>query len=287
MTAVNVHALSVEAGHATLRGDWAGTGSPVVPLHAGICDRRMWDAEFATLAENHRVVRYDLRGFGDSVPSAATGDRPFSHHLDLLAVLDHLAIAQAVLVGASFGGLVAIDATLTMPDRVAALVTVCATSGGWPWDDVVRDVWSRVDDVLDRGALAEANELELRLWIDGPTRGPEAVSPEVRAWVGTMNAVSLAAAWRGTGEQPLDPPAADRLAEIRCPVLVIVGERDVPDVIAAGELVTDAVGRAAIARFPDAGHLPSLEDPKRFLRELELFLSHAEDVVKRRHPVVR
>lgn len=287
MTAVNVHAFAVEAGHATLRGEWAGTGSPVVLLHAGICDRRMWDAEFAALAENHRVVRYDLRGFGDSVPSAATGDHPFSHHLDLLAVLDHLAIAQAVLVGASFGGLVAIDATLTMPDRVAALVTVCATPGGWPWDDVVRDVWSRVDDALERRAVAEANEIELRLWVDGPRRGPDAVDPELRAWVGAMNAESLAAPWSGRGEQPLDPIATDRLAEIRCPALVIVGERDVPGVIAAGERIASAIGCAVMVRLPDAGHLPSLEEPERFLRELELFLSHAEDVVKRRHPVVR
>lgn len=108
MTTVDVHAFAIEAGQAMLRGEWSGTGSPVVPLHAGIGDRRMWDAHFAGLAENRRVVR----------------------------------IARA----------------------------------------------------------------------------------------------------------------------IDCAVMV---------------------------RFPDAGHLPSLEDPVRFLRELDPFLSHAEDVVKRRHPVAR
>ena len=276
MTAVDVHAFEVTVDDATLRGEWAGDGAAIVLLHAGICDRRMWDAEFAALAERFRVVRYDLRGMGDSVPPVATDDRPFSHHTDLIAVLDHLGIATATLVGASFGGRTAIDAAIASSQRVDALVLACATPGGTPWDDVVRAAWLEIDDALERGDIAAANELELRLWVDGPRRDPDAVDPELRAWVGSMNAASLAVVWTGAGERPLDPPAADRLGEVACPVLVVVGDLDVPGVVAAGERMAAEIPSARLVRFPGAAHLPSLERPGRFLADLDAFLAASD-----------
>lgn len=272
MTAVDVHAFEVTFDDATLRGEWAGEGAAIVLLHAGICDRRMWDAEFAALAERYRVVRYDLRGIGDSVPPASTDDRPFSHHTDLLALLDHLGIASATLVGASFGGRTAIDLAIATPERVDGLVVVCASPGGSPWDVVVRASRVEIDEALDGGDIAGANELELRLWVDGPRRDADVVDPDLRAWVGSMNAASLAVTWTGAGEQLLDPPAADRLDEIGCPALVIVGDLHVPGVVGAGERMAAQIPSARLVRLPDAAHLPSLEQPGRFLAELTAFL---------------
>ena len=275
MTAIDVHAFEVRVAHATLHGEWAGAGAAVVLLHAGICDRRMWDAEFAALAEGYRVVRYDPKGVGESLSAPATDDLPFAHHDDLLAVLGHLALDRATVVGSSFGGRVAIDAALAAPDRVAGLVTVDSTPVGWPWDATVRAAWSAIDATLERGDVAEANERELRLRLDSPRRGPTVVDPDLRVWVGAMNAMSLAAGWSGSGEQPLDPPAAGRLGAVSCLALLMVGDLDLPGGIAAGESMAAAMPLAELACFPAAGHLPSLEAPDRFLAELNRFLARA------------
>ena len=68
----------------TLFYESAGTGSPVILLHGGNLDRRMWDAEFGALQRTHRVIRYDARGYGRSGAS----DTAFSAHHDLRALMD-------------------------------------------------------------------------------------------------------------------------------------------------------------------------------------------------------
>ena len=84
----------------------AGSGAPVILLHGGNLDRRMWDAQFALLRQRYRVIRYDARGFGRS--SAA--DRPFAAHDDLAALFRALNLSRAALVGLSMGGRIAISA---------------------------------------------------------------------------------------------------------------------------------------------------------------------------------
>ena len=280
MTAIDVHAFEVHVDHATLRGEWAGVGPAVVLLHAGICDRRMWDAEFAALAERYRVVRYDIRGIGDSVPDSSVDGLPFAHHTDLIAILDALGIDRAALVGCSMGGRVALDATLASPERVSALAMVCSRASGAAPDPTIRPALERIDEAIIRGDLAGANELELRLWVDGPHRDLDAVAPELRDWVGSMNLAALSTGWDGLGEEPLAPPAINRLAEIACSVLVMVGDLDVAGTVASGGQMAGAIPDARLIRFHRSAHLPSLEEPERFLRLLTAFLPPPDDVVE-------
>jgi 3-oxoadipate enol-lactonase len=102
-----------EVNGASLYYESLGQGEPVVLLHAGIADGRMWDEQFGTFAEGYRVVRYDRRGFGRS----AMVDGTYSHHDDLRGVLDHLGIEHASFVGCSMGGGAAIDFALGHPER--------------------------------------------------------------------------------------------------------------------------------------------------------------------------
>jgi 3-oxoadipate enol-lactonase len=98
-----------------------GSGPPIVLLHAGIADLRAWDALVPHLtAAGYRLIRYDQRGFGRTV----TKNVAFSNRADCIAVLDALGIGQAVLVGNSRGGQIAIDTAIEFPDRIAALVGV-------------------------------------------------------------------------------------------------------------------------------------------------------------------
>src|SRR5207237_4537614 len=97
-----------------------GEGPPVVLVHAGICDSRMWDPQWESFRRAHRVVRYDLRGFGRSplVPGR------YSPPGELIAPLDELALGPAALVGASMGGGISLQVAVARPDLVSALVLV-------------------------------------------------------------------------------------------------------------------------------------------------------------------
>src|SRR4051794_32279778 len=115
--------FSVVHGSATLRGteNGSGTGRAVVFVHAGVADRRSWLDVMASLNDdNVRCIAYDQRGYG--VTSYAP--EPYSATGDLLAVLDDRDVDRAVLVGASRGGQIAMDAALSAPDCVAGLMLI-------------------------------------------------------------------------------------------------------------------------------------------------------------------
>jgi pimeloyl-ACP methyl ester carboxylesterase len=239
--------------------DVAGSGHPVLLLHAGIGDRRMWDAQVPAFAEYFTVIRFDARGFGET----RKPDAPFAPYADAIALLDHLGIAQAHLIGVSMGSQTAIEAAIAAPDRVSALVAVAARTGT-PVSPALRAGWERVDEFYEAGDIPSAVEYELRMWVDGPDRGPDEVNPQMRERVREMNAALFARDDEAGEELPLDPPAAERLAEISAPTLIVYGDKDVHDVRqAAGPLVA-AIPGARLAVIPDAAHLPQMERPEVF-----------------------
>ena len=117
---------------ARLAYEVTGDGAPVVLVHGFGLDMRMWDPQVEQLAGRFRVVRYDCRGFGASGPfDPAHG---YTHAGDLLALLDHLSIGQAVLAGLSFGGRVVMQTALSAPARVRGLALLDAVLDGVSWD---------------------------------------------------------------------------------------------------------------------------------------------------------
>ena len=99
----------------------AGSGQPLVLIHGFTLDLRMWDDQFERLTREFQVIRYDMRGFGQSAPP--TGER-YAHADDLRDLLDHLRVDKAHLVGLSKGGAIALDFTLAYPRRVNKLVLI-------------------------------------------------------------------------------------------------------------------------------------------------------------------
>jgi 3-oxoadipate enol-lactonase len=256
--------------------DDEGSGEPVVLLHAGVADRRMWSPHLPALTARHRVIRPDARGFGESLPP--TG--PWSHHTDILALLDELLIARAHLVGTSMGAGIAVEAALARPDVVASLVL--AAPGGALLGEAppeLRPVWTAEIDALDAGDLDTAVDVNLRAWVDGADRAPDAVDPEVRAFVGRMQREAFELPEWDTETAPeheLSPPASTRFAELRCPVLVIVGEHDQPSVIATAERIAAEARNARFAVWPDVAHMLTLERVDAFAESLLLFLAEVE-----------
>jgi pimeloyl-ACP methyl ester carboxylesterase len=239
--------------------DVAGSGPPVLLLHAGIGDRRMWDAQVSSFAEHFTVIRFDARGFGET----RKPDVPFAPYADAIALLDHLEISRAHFVGVSMGSQTVIEAAIAAPERVSALVAVAARTGT-PVSPVLRAGWERVDELYEAGDVAGAVEYELRMWVDGPDRESDAVDPEVRERVRDMNAALFTRDDVDAEEIPLDPPAAERLAEISAPTLIVYGDKDVMDVRQAAEPLAAAIPGARLAVIPDAAHLPQMERPDVF-----------------------
>jgi 3-oxoadipate enol-lactonase len=244
----------------------AGRGDPIVLVHAGIADRRMWEPQWPAFAAAGRVLRYDARGYGESLPPSG----PWSHHADLLELLDELGIGRAHVIGTSMGAGIAVEAALARPRAVASLL-LPAPGGALLGDggDSLRAVWHEEVEALDRGDIEAAVEVNLRAWVDGPSRSPDDVDPEVRAFVGRMqrDAFELPE-WdpESAPEHELTPPAAGRLAEISCRTLALVGELDQPATIEAAARVEADVAGARLEVWPDVAHVPSLERPADFER---------------------
>jgi len=252
--------------------DDEGSGPPIALVHAGVADRRMWADLAPRLARRHRVIRHDVRGVGESLPP--TG--PWSHHTDLLGLLDELLVTRAHVVGASMGAGIAAEAALARPSAVASLVLVAP--GGALLGDApasFHSIWAAEVEALDRGDLDAAVDVNLRAWVDGPQRPPDAIDPDVRAFVGRMQREAFEIPeWDPdhAPEHELLPPAARRVRELTCPVLVVVGEADDPAIRAVAERVAADAPRGRLVVLPGVGHMLSLEQPALFEDLLTKFL---------------
>ncbi len=248
----------------------AGSGQPLVLIHAGIADRRMWDEQFEVFAQHYRVIRYDARGFGASdMPPV-----PFALQDDLYGLMKHQEIEKAYLLGCSIGGSTCLDFSLEHPEMVGALVLVGSGLSGHAWSNENDSVFNEAEAAAAARDFERANELEMRIWVDGSNRAPEQVRPGVRERVAEMNMASL----RRTDEQEqaqqqrLDPPAAGRLGEIAAPTLVIVGDRDVPDIQRIADVLEQGIPGARKVVMTNAAHVPNMEWPDEFNRIVLDFL---------------
>lgn len=244
-------------------------GAPVVLLHAGVADRRMWADLEQELAEGHDVLSVDLRGFG---ASATEPSGPWSHVEDVAATLDALEVRAARVVGCSLGAGVAAELAATRPDLVASLLLV--TPGGPLITEVteqLRTFFRAEGTALEAGDVEAAVEANIATWVDGPQRSrqPAPDLEPVREAVRTMQraAFDLQLTWPDEvfeAEQELDPPVGERLGDLAVPTTVLVGELDVDAIVLTAERVAATVPGATLVRWPDAAHLPSLEHPGRF-----------------------
>lgn len=269
---VELRSGSVRTRGAEIAYDVCGAGDPLVLLHAGIADRRMWDGQLEPFAAAFRVVRIDLRGFGDT-----TADRsPFTHHGDVDAVLDALGIGGAHVVGASMGGAVALDLALHHPERVAGLALIGSALDGYRFEDPeLRAGWERTDELVASGELESAAELELSLWVAGPHRLVEELDDDLRARLREMLVRSYALE---TGDEQDSPggPAIDGLAGVTAPTLVLVGALDRPDIHRIADLLTERLPAVRRIRLAGVAHLPSVETPERVNRLILEFLEEVE-----------
>lgn len=240
-----------------LSHDDEGSGPAVLLLHAGVADRRMWDPLVPGLSHTFRVIRPDLRGFGDS---AQPGEQ-YADADDLDALLDSLGVGSAAVVGSSYGGRVAMELATAHPARVSSLVLLCPGYGGLQpseEDAPVLEAYGDAEEhLLEAGDLGGAVALTVDTWV-----GPEA-GPEVRELVATMQRrayeVQLAA-------DAHDPPPSTRRIEVdptalAVDTLVVSGAHDLGHFRAIAAHLATQIPGADHVELDWAGHLPSLERP--------------------------
>jgi len=228
--------------------DTGGPGAPVVLLHPGVGDSRIWEPVMSRLAARYRVIRYDARGHGESPPATA----PYTLLTDLVAVLDQLDVPPAVFVGCSQGGASSIDLALSQPSRVSALVLVSPGLTGYSWpDDPDPDARAEFASLADAGDIDGVAALIGRIWAAaGPGDG---VAEQLR---------SAARAWLANGDfEQQDPSAVDRLGDIAVPAVLLIGDKDHPPLITCDEMIVASIPGCGKIDVPGGDHLLPLRVP--------------------------
>jgi 3-oxoadipate enol-lactonase len=241
----------------------AGGGPELVLVHEGICDSRMWDEQWERYTREFRVLRIDLRGFGHTPLEPGA----FSNARDLVEVLEQHGFESAALLGVSLGGRVALEVALARPDLVSALVLVAPGLPGHDWSQELQEAWGEEEAALEAGDLAEAVEVSLRTWVDGPRREPEDVDSAVRERVGEMQlrAYELQVpVGEAAEEELLVSDLAARLGEVKVPTLILVGDEDVADMQAITERLAREIPGSRRETIANTAHVPSMERPYEF-----------------------
>jgi 3-oxoadipate enol-lactonase len=248
----------IDLGGRSLYYERMGSGEPtLVFLHGGLIDSRVWDPQFASFGARTDVIRLDFPGDGRSEPPK----RSYSGIDDLRITLGQLEVDRAVLIGLSGGARIAIDFAIRYPSRVVKLVAAAPGLSGY------RD-WTLPEDRVRTGR-------------DALRAGDRTAA--VRAWLGLWAPVTGAALLERALDNAdsllvkaelidLDPPAIGRLNEITAPTLVIVGDKDLADILVIADLIVAGASGAEKRVIEGADHFPNIHDPATFNRLVADFL---------------
>ena len=257
-------------GNAKIYFEMSGRGKPLLLLHSGIADHRMWAEQCGEFSRHFQVIMPDFRGYGKS--PAPKG--PFRHYEDMHGLIQHLGFTSVNIAGCSLGGKTAIEMAIAYPEIVSRLILIAPGIIGYEY----RDEETLAKDAILEGLIAsgrheEVADMLVDIWVVGLKRDRETVDSAARALVRKMILDNYASV---TDKFPETPPGFDvmsRLVEIRVPTLVMIGDSDLPDMQAISKLVTDRIHGAKRQLIPNAAHLPNLENSMLFNQSVLDFLA--------------
>ncbi|HKF39125.1 MAG TPA: alpha/beta fold hydrolase [Ktedonobacteraceae bacterium] len=261
----------IETNGTGLYYEMLGEGHPLVLLHGGYMDRRMWDDQFEVFARKYQVIRYDIRGFGKS----AMPQVPYSHVEDLYALLENLDIKQACLLGLSLGGMIAIDFTLEHPEMVDALVLVGTAVRGFVPSFTEEQL--EFEKQLAAPFIKAAEERDIPQLVEAvmshPTLVPSPKYALARQRVReNLAEYSFVFVLDPAPMQEITLPAVERLSAIHVPVLIIVGDEDALMLHQIADKLEQDVPSTKRVGITDTHHMPNIEKPEAFNRIVLDFL---------------
>jgi pimeloyl-ACP methyl ester carboxylesterase len=262
-----VNSVPVDTGYVLVDGgklfyELAGSGKNIVLLHDGMVNREIWDEQFPLLTKMYRVVRYDRRGYGKS----SDPETKFSNINDLNQLFIQLKIDKAIIFGMSSGGRLAIDFTLTYPEKVTGLVLVGAVVSGFGYTSHMYTRGGHFDPQKITDPV-KVNEYFIK---DDPY---EIYSENTAAKEKVMKLLPLLARQNSVPTQPAARVAVRFLSEIKVPALILVGEYDIPDVHAHAGVINAGIANSKREIIQRSGHLIPVEQPALFNEAIITFLN--------------
>lgn len=271
MTEAQVISGYVDINQTRLYYETAGSGIPLLLVHAGVADCEQWENEFLAFSKNFQVTRYDMRGYGQSDP--VTG--PFSHLGDLERIIEYLNIAPPlILMGCSLGGVLSLDYALENPDLIRALIMIGPGSCGFELDNCTQELFSEAKQAFEEGDLSRLAEIETQMWFDCLHAEPDQVDESMRSFLYEMSRSVLALDTHRADRIPdqTEKATLKKMQQINFPVLIIVGSKDLPYMHAAADYLTESIPSAQKEIIDDAAHMPNLDQPHLFKEVVGDFL---------------
>lgn len=243
-----------------------GEGPWITLSHSLACDSGMWDPQMDMLKKHFKVLRFDTRGHGQSAaPDAEYTLEQMAD--DVHGLFTHLGITQSHWMGLSMGGMIGQTFALKYPGVFNSMILADTTSrqppnGAAMWGERIQAAKTKGMDALVEGTLAR--------WFTEPYR---VANPDVMAKIGAVIRNTPAAGYAGccAGISKID--VTDRLKEIKCPVLVIVGEQDHGTPVAASQAIQANLPGAELLVIPSAAHISNIEQAQIFNIAVRDFLT--------------
>lgn len=232
----------------------AGSGVPVMLIHGMGLDGRMWDDQVDALSDVAELARPDVRGFGRSTRAS---DVEYSHAADVWALADHLGWTDAVIVGLSMGGMIALETVLAAPERVRSLVVMDGVIDGVPFDEGTKATIKALFEAAGAGDLPAARQV----WLDCGFFAPARRDPGLDRRLTEMVTDFSGRDWIGDDPHEPRPKLFPLLPDIKVPTTVVVGELDVPGFLDMADAMTDRIPGARKVTVPGAGHMVNMEAP--------------------------
>ncbi|MBL4620909.1 MAG: alpha/beta hydrolase [Immundisolibacteraceae bacterium] len=255
-----------QLGKQTLSYQQQGSGTPLVLIHGMATDHRLWQPQLEAFAASHAVISYDLRGFGTS----SRPIEPYTAEDDLAALLDHLKVDSAHILGLSLGSSIATRFALNHPQRCQSLIAAGPVLQGF---DDARDFMTGLKQVW-----GTAKELGLdaarEQWLNLPLFAGLTPS-SVYGSLG-LQMINDYDGWHWLNRDPETWPEvmpAERLADISCPTLIISGENEMAGLQRAGAFMLAQIPDAKAVFIEAAGHMVNLEQPDLFNQPVVSFLN--------------
>ncbi len=274
---MNKRLYPLQDGYVTVTGgklyyQLKGNGHPLLLIHAGFLDQRMWDDQFDQFAKDFNVIRYDVRGFGRS-------SKPVEKYWDiedLYTLLTHLKVEKAFVVGVSNGGRIAIDFTINYPSMIDALVLVSSTVSGYEVAGPEEDrMWAEFEKQVDgpqelaakEGRIADAVQIDVDTWAS-------AENPANRERILKMAMDNSHIHTNPPSQLQVHPtpPGFKKLSKIRAPTLIIYGDQDVPGMRLVAQQLHTKIPGSELVEIHGADHIVNMSKPDEFNRTVLDFL---------------